>query len=83
MCGWGGLRSSVQGEVELACSHVRGRPILPAAPKLLLVYLLGGHKHQGFTGERHREHGGLPNHFGRPEAGCVAMTAETELGSLG
>ena len=58
--GWGGLRSSVRGEVGLACSHVRGRPILPAAPKLLLVYLLGVRKHQGFTGVEDREHGELP-----------------------
>ena len=50
----------MRGEVGLACLHVRGWPILPAAPKLLPVYLLGVHKHQGFTGVEDREHGESP-----------------------
>ena len=58
--GAGGLRSSVRGEVGLACSLARGWPILPAAPKLLLVYLQRGHKHQCFTGAKLGEHGGSP-----------------------
>ena len=47
-------------EVGLACSRVRGRPVLPPAPKSLRVYSLGVRTHQGSTGVRRREHGGSP-----------------------
>ena len=80
--GEGGLRSSVRGEVRLARSHVRGRPILPAAPKLLPIYLQKGHQHQGFTGARHWEHGGSSQPFrklrprlrGGSRRGCTGLT---------
>ena len=38
------------------CVQARGRPILPAAPKDLPVYLLGGYADYGYTGGSCREH---------------------------